>query len=88
MEVMLLEAILCRDTLLTLLKNPLTLILKLFHYFMAVVTISNTGFFMISVRLLFSYFLLDSIFILNSESQIHLANDFLPTTDSKNTGRH
>lgn len=54
MEVMLLEAILCRDILLTLLKNPLSLILKLFHYFMAVVTISNTGFFMISVCLLFS----------------------------------
>lgn len=53
---MLLEAILCRDALLTLLKTPLTLILKLSHCFMAVVTITNTGFFMISVCLLFSYF--------------------------------
>lgn len=56
MEVMLLEAILCRHALLMLLKTPLTLILKLSHCFMAVVTITNTGFFMISVCLLFSYF--------------------------------
>lgn len=56
MEAMLLEAILCRDTLLMLLKTPLALILKLSHYFMAVVTITNSGFFMISVCLLFSYF--------------------------------
>lgn len=88
MEVMLLEAILWRDTLLTLLKNPLTLILKLFLYFMAVVTISNTGFFIISVCLLFLYFLLNYIFILNSKSLLPWDNDFLSTTDGKNTGQH
>lgn len=55
---------------------------------MAVVTISNTGFFIISVCLLFLYFLLDSIFILNSKSLLPWDNDFLSTTDGKNTGQH
>ena len=50
---------------------------------MAAVTVSNTGFFMISVCLFFLYFLLDSIFIFNSKSLLHWANNFPSITDGK-----